>query len=410
MGPMDLRPAAPAEMEWVARMVHDHLGPIVNSAWRDPQGSHRVLDYVTGAGCCFIATVDERDVGFIHLDVTRDQLHVGALVVEPRLRSRGLGRRMLAWAEGRALELGMPQIGLWVETNNPRAIRLYRTLGYEPAGSPRDNTLAMVKEVLPPPDRMAPQTLAYTMGRAARAAGEVIRRHFQNRRVVAQKTARDVLTEADLAAERTVLAELDRSYADFNLYAEESGARQRGSDFTWVVDPLDGTNNFVLGIPYFAVSIALMRSGQPWMGVTYQPMLREMFTARAGAGAWCDARPLRCGAAPPLGRAVLSWVQGHPVGPDHPEAEPLQHRAERCCRRMMRTWAPSLDWCLLARGEVHGLISFDSEPEDQFAGALIAGEAGAVIADFNGRPWQPGAARILAACSPELHAELWNLL
>ncbi len=244
--------------------------------------------------------------------------------------------------------------------------------------------------------------------RAAIAGGAVVRRYFGRRVSAIEKRGSDLLTEVDLAAEETIVGLLRAAHPEFGVVSEEAGARESGSPYTWVVDPLDGTNNFVSGIPQVGVSIALLRGDEALIGVVYQPMTETLWWARRGGGAWRDGEAITATHAVEPRRAVVAWVQGYPVPIE--TAARYQRALQGRVKRLLTNWAPALDWCLLADGRLDALISLDSEWEDQLAGTLIAREAGVLVTDLSGRAYTPRTTRILACGDADLHATLRQTL
>lgn len=247
-----------------------------------------------------------------------------------------------------------------------------------------------------------------TACRAARAGGAVARGSFGRALAAREKRGDDLLTEADLAAEATILVVLRAAHPEFGIVSEERGAVGGGEGYTWLVDPLDGTNNFVCGIPQFGVSIALLQGEEAVLGAIYQPMTDVLWEARRGAGARRDGAPIRAATRVDPRRAVVAAVQGYPVGDEVAAAVGGALRGQ--VKRVLTNWAPALDWCLLAEGRIAALVSLDSEHEDQVAGTLIAREAGALVTDLAGGPHTPAHGRILAAGRPAVHAHLRPLL
>lgn len=261
---------------------------------------------------------------------------------------------------------------------------------------------------------------------AAGEGGQIVRRSFGTASIQA-KAEYDLVTEADLASERRILEILREAYPDFNVYAEESGSSAsggsgraatsasggRGSEYTWLVDPLDGTHNFSIGFPYFGVSIALLKGEEAILGVIYNPVLDDLHTAERGREALANGQPLKVAPSDGhLDRANVAWGQGHRLARELPRAQELQQRIESQAKRLLRppeAEAPSLDWCLLARGAIQAVLSYDSEIEDREAGALIAQEAGCIVTDFRGGPCDSSTRRILAASSPSIHRALLEL-
>lgn len=220
---------------------------------------------------------------------------------------------------------------------------------------------------------------------AARAGGEVLRQRFGNHGQVNRKsTAADVQTEADLQAERAILARLELALPGCNIIAEESGRRDRGSTRTIVLDPLDGTNNFVLGIPHFAVSIALLDEGQLAAAVVHQPILGQTYWASRGGGAWRDGQPIRVNQQADV--TLATFTQIYPYRAEREDVIEHTSRIWRLgCRRLLTVWSPALDFCLLASGRIEAVVHYGSEFYDYAAGKLIAREAGAKITTLDGQ-------------------------
>jgi myo-inositol-1(or 4)-monophosphatase len=244
--------------------------------------------------------------------------------------------------------------------------------------------------------------------RAARAGGAILRSYFGRRIPAREKRGDDLLTEADLAAEATIVAVLRAATPEIAVVSEESGGEITEHGLSWLIDPLDGTNNFVVDMPQIGVSIALMEQGSPVLGVVHHPITETLWEAVRSGGARRNGAAIDARHAVEPRRAVVAHIQGYPVGPDLSQA--VQGLLRAAVKRVLTNWAPALDWCLVAEGRVDALVSLDSEPEDLHAGVLIAQEAGAIVTDFAGRPYTPGAARVLGAGAPALHTALVDRL
>ncbi|MFB0975782.1 MAG: inositol monophosphatase family protein, partial [Tolumonas sp.] len=150
--------------------------------------------------------------------------------------------------------------------------------------------------------------------RAARSAGQVIVKNFADPSKVEtmQKAMNDFVTNVDREAENVIIQTIKKSYPDHSIVAEESGLTSgKDADYQWIIDPLDGTTYFVTGIPHFAVSIALRIKGRTEVGVVYDPIRDELFTASRGAGAQLNGYRIRCGNAKDLGGCVLATAFPH---------------------------------------------------------------------------------------------------
>ncbi len=244
---------------------------------------------------------------------------------------------------------------------------------------------------------------------AARAGGAIIRSLFGQDLAAREKRGADLVTEADQAAEATILAVLRAAHPDFGIISEECGALPGTAGYTWVVDPLDGTNNVVAGIPQVGVSIALLPSEEAVLDVTYQPMADVLWQARRGEGARRNGHPIAVATRQDdLGRATVAYVQGYLA--DDALGPAVQRALHGGVKRVLTNWAAALDWCLLAEGRIAAVVSLDSEREDQVAGTLIAQEAGARVTDVTGQPYAPGMTRLLACGNDQIHAALSRLL
>ncbi|MGW0061311.1 inositol monophosphatase family protein [Streptosporangium sandarakinum] len=225
---------------------------------------------------------------------------------------------------------------------------------------------------------------------AARAAGWLITEGTRAALVVNPKgDDGDVVTDLDLSSERLLVGRVLSAFPGHAVISEEAGVLgEAGSEWTWVIDPLDGTNNVAIGLPLYAVGLALCRGGRPELGVVHEPVTGRTWSAVRGRGAVGPAGPL---SAPPYrpGRSgpVLAWVQGYGVRRGDPVATALKAALDLRARRVLRLWAPLLAWVMLARGDIDGIVGYRTGVVDLPGGLLIAREAGAVVGGFDGAPF-----------------------
>jgi myo-inositol-1(or 4)-monophosphatase len=197
------------------------------------------------------------------------------------------------------------------------------------------------------------------------------------------KGRNDYVSQADVEAERAVLDVLTRAYPDHGIIAEESGERE-GSEYTWVIDPLDGTTNFLHGFPMFAVSAAVKRGGVLEHGVVYDPLHDEMFTASRGEGAQLNGKRLRVSTTRQLAPSLLGT--GFPfrdLGIIEPWMRSFQSLLPKTSG-IRRAGAAALDLAYVAAGRLDGFWEFGLKPWDMAAGALLIREAGGLVADVSG--------------------------
>ncbi len=218
----------------------------------------------------------------------------------------------------------------------------------------------------------------------------------------------DVVTDLDFAAERLIVGHIRRAFPDHRIIAEESGLLDADdSSWTWLVDPLDGTNNVVIGLNAYVVGIALCKDRVPVLGVVHDPVAGQTWSAVRDRGArGPDGKVLHPTHRSITGGPVLAWTQGHGVGRTDDTARALRTTLESGSRRVLQLWAPLLCWTMLARGDIDGFVGYRPEMVDLPAGSLIAQEAGIVVCGLDGSPYDeridlPARDRSFVAGRPE---------
>ncbi len=234
---------------------------------------------------------------------------------------------------------------------------------------------------------MARTAILNVMVRAATKAGRVLSRDFGEveQLQVSRKGPADFVTAADRRAEEIIRAELAHARPDYSFLMEEAG-ETIGSDpqHRWIVDPLDGTTNFLHGIPLFAISIALERQGRIQAAVVYNPATDELFTAERGAGAFVNDRRIRVAARMQLAEAVLCTGIPHLGRGDHGRFLRELATLMPMVAGVRRTGSAALDLAWLAAGRFDGFWERDLSPWDMAAGILLIREAGGYASDFRG--------------------------
>ena len=246
--------------------------------------------------------------------------------------------------------------------------------------------------------------------RAARRAGEVIIRSLNRLEslTVASKGRNDFVTEVDHAAEHEIISTIRRHYPQHAFLAEESGASGE-SDTVWIIDPLDGTTNFMHGFPVFAVSIACQIKGRLEHAVVYDPMRGELFTASRGAGAHLENHRLRVSKARTLEGALLAT--GFPYRADSLHADAyfaMLKAVSQHAAGVRRPGAAALDLAYVAAGRVDAFWEFGLSPWDTAAGTLLIQEAGGRIGTLTGGEYRQQGH--IVAGTPKVYAALLELL
>ena len=237
--------------------------------------------------------------------------------------------------------------------------------------------VAPVSTRVPDVDLAAARDLAIEL---AQKAGDLAVQHAASAAALPKGHAGDVVTHVDQEAERLIAAAINAAYPAHAVLGEEFGLQgDPDAEYRWLVDPLDGTNNYVLGLDLYGVCITLCRRGEPLVAVVHDSARGRSYAAIVGHGATLNGTPVRMLAPEPLDRVTVSWLQGYAVGADDPAGQRMFRSLERSCKRVLRTWAPSIDWGLIAVGRVAAMIAYRNEPWDLVGGALIAREAGADV-------------------------------
>jgi myo-inositol-1(or 4)-monophosphatase len=246
---------------------------------------------------------------------------------------------------------------------------------------------------------------------AARAGGrELLDRQgkFQSR----EKAPADLVTDADEASQdaiRRVIAARFPRHAFIGEETQAGGPPAVRAEFTWIVDPLDGTTNYVHHYPHYAVSVALAAGSQLLVGVVYDPVADKCFSAAAGQGAWCDSAPIHTSTVTKISEALAAVSLPARVRRDSPDLHDF-NEASLVCQAVRRTGSAALNFAYLARGAADAFWARHIHPWDVAAGVLLVREAGGIVTSRDGAEfdlWKPD---FLAAATGELHSNLLQAL
>jgi len=258
-----------------------------------------------------------------------------------------------------------------------------------------------------------PSFLVQTMIRAARAAGDRLKQDFAEIATLEIKHKNgpaDPFTIADVRAEQTVKAILSEAYPDYGFLGEEGGLVE-GADSanTWICDPLDGTANFLIGLPIWAVNVALQREGEIVAGVTYVPMLGELFRAEKGQGAYLNDTPIKVSSRQGLEQAVLAVGIPFMGKPRHEQFHAEMQRLTNKVSGVRRLGAGAVDMAYVACGRFDAYWEQSVSAWDMAAGAVIVREAGGVVTDSSGGALDVMNGTVLAT-TPQIHDTLLHEL
>lgn len=248
---------------------------------------------------------------------------------------------------------------------------------------------------------------------AAIEAGGILRRNFNAFKIAVFKSETDIALPDEKFSERVIVERLQTVVTDHQLQVENRECvGPKESEYRWYIDPLDGTSNYHAGIAYFSVSLSLSFQGVPVLGVVYNPITNQLFSASKGKGACLNDRPIGPVATRALRDSSVSFIRGLPRS----EQDPIERRSRAIeftlrghTRRTFTMWAPALDWCLLASGGIEAIVVHENSLESQLCGILIASEAGCLVTDHQGGPFKVGMKSALSAV-PQVHAQVLKLL
>ncbi|GJL54645.1 MAG: inositol monophosphatase [Nitrospirales bacterium] len=245
---------------------------------------------------------------------------------------------------------------------------------------------------------------------AAQLGGSILTDYAKKGFEIHKKSQINLVTEADLASEKTIIGIINRTFPSHQILAEEEGLQtQDQSPYKWIIDPLDGTTNFAHGFPMYNVSIGVEYEGDVHVGVVLDPTRNELFVAQKGKGAWLNNTPIHVSATPKLGDALLVTGFAYDV---HTVAD--NNLKEFCAfslraRGMRRTGTAAIDLCYVACGRFDGFWELKLNPWDTAAGTLIVEEAGGKVTNYTGKPFSIYGQDIIAS-NGMIHHEMVRVL
>ena len=246
--------------------------------------------------------------------------------------------------------------------------------------------------------------------KTAKGAGAILMEHFGKISSYDRKSSHiDLLTIADTQSETFILKEITKTFPDHHIIAEESATEENNSDYRWVIDPLDGTTNFVHNLPIFAVSIGLLYKDETIVGVVYNPSADKCFWSDKNGGAFLNGESIHITSTNTLSDSLL--VTGFPYTHDDRWSKgfDLFKTLYGKTQGVRRLGAASLDFCFVAMGRFEGFWEFGLQPWDVCAGALIVKEAGGKVSDWDNSPMPFSGERVLAT-NGFIHEEMKDIL
>lgn len=243
-----------------------------------------------------------------------------------------------------------------------------------------------------------------TASEAAQRAGRMIAERYPGGRSITVKGFRDLVTDADVAAEEVIIDLIQARFPDHTIVSEEAGGSETRSDYTWIVDPLDGTTNYTHHHPVFAVSIGVLKGGEPLIGVIYDPLRDHTFVAEQGCGARLNDKPIHVSRTARLENALVGLDWGH-SNEVRERILLFLHRIVPKCDTLRVLGSATLALAYVAAGWLDAYFHIGLKPWDTAAGILIITEAGGRCSTLEGEPYRVGLPGCLAT-NDLIHDEL----
>jgi len=236
------------------------------------------------------------------------------------------------------------------------------------------------------PQSRSGQHAVEVASKAAEAAGNLLIEHVDEERELKYKEGRaNIVTDVDVLVEKQIITILQSEYPDYNILSEETAAITNDSEYTWVIDPLDGTNNYVHGIPFYSVAIALTNSYEVLLGLTYDPWRKELFVAQKGAGAWLNGQQIAVSERTALEGSFIGCDMGYDPEDGAGMLEGFRNSwPQMCGLRIMGSAVLGLSYVACGRLDLY--IHPHLYPWDVTGGLLLVKEAGGKITDWEGEP------------------------
>lgn len=242
----------------------------------------------------------------------------------------------------------------------------------------------------------------------AKQAGEIIRENYGKVQSVTQKARHELVTETDKKTELLIITKLQQT--GYSIYGEETGSTHTKSSKKWIIDPLDGTSNFIRGFSFFAVSIALIKNDRDLvLGVIYDPITQSCYFAEKNSGAYLNDKKISVSKQNNFAFSVMLMDYGSSKKSDSDFLLALTKLIKNNGASVLRLGATALPLCYISKGAFEAFLSCGDKLYDYAAGLIIAEEAGAIISDWNGNPWNNSSSYILAT-PPQLRENILKRL
>ena len=240
-------------------------------------------------------------------------------------------------------------------------------------------------------------------------AGKILKKGYYSNKDVTFKAKKDLVTKYDVAVENYLKEKFTKKFKEFNIIAEESDNANIGFNNSIIIDPIDGTTNFVNGVPHTAISVGVYKNKKPYLAIVYNPILDELYEAKIGKGAFLNGKELKVSDETELQKALLATGFPYTSGSNEDDLNDVVKKIKDIlplCQDLRRLGSASIDLCLVARGTFEGYYEMNLKPWDVSAGVLILSEAGGKITNINGDEYNLFEDKYIVATNGKIHDEL----
>ncbi len=239
-------------------------------------------------------------------------------------------------------------------------------------------------------------------------AGKILKKGFYKDKNISFKAKKDLVTQFDVEVEKYLKKKFAKKFKEFNIIAEESDNANIEFNNSIIIDPIDGTTNFVNGVPHTAISVGVYKNKKPYLAVVYNPILDELYTAKIGKGAYLNGKKLKVSLEDNFQKSLLATGFPYTSGSDENDLNDVVKKIKDVlplCQDLRRLGSASLDLCYVARGTYEGYYEMNLKPWDVSAGVLILTEAGGIVSNISGGEYNLFEDKYLVASNGKIHDE-----
>ncbi|RBQ27527.1 MULTISPECIES: inositol monophosphatase family protein [Arcobacteraceae] len=244
-------------------------------------------------------------------------------------------------------------------------------------------------------------------------AGKILKKGFYSNKDVTFKAKKDLVTKYDVAVENYLKKEFSKRFKEFNIIAEESDNSNIEFNNSIIIDPIDGTTNFVNGVPHTAISVGVYKDKKPYLAVVYNPILDELYVAKIGKGAFLNGEKLSVSTEYDLQKSLLATGFPYTSGSNEDDLNDVLKKIKDVlphCQDLRRLGSASIDLCMVAKGTFEGYYEMNLKPWDVSAGVLILSEAGGKVTNIKGAEYNLFEDKYIVATNGKIHEELLSKL